>query len=44
MSGILFVISAPSGTGKTTVARRVQLELGDLEWSVSFTTREPRAF
>jgi guanylate kinase len=43
VSGILFVISAPSGTGKTTVARRVQMELGDLEWSVSFTTREPRA-
>ncbi len=42
MSGILFVISAPSGTGKTTVARRVQQELGDLVWSVSFTTRAPR--
>ncbi len=42
MSGILFVISAPSGTGKTTVARRVQQELCALDWSVSFTTREPR--
>ena len=42
MAGILFVISAPSGTGKTTVARRVQRELGDLDWSVSYTTREPR--
>jgi len=42
VSGILFVISAPSGTGKTTVARGVQQELGDLDWSVSFTTREPR--
>ena len=42
MSGILFVISAPSGTGKTTVARRVQQELDELDWSVSFTTREPR--
>ena len=30
------------GAGKTTVARRVQQELGDLDWSVSFTTREPR--
>jgi guanylate kinase len=42
VAGILFVISAPSGTGKTTVARRVQRELGDLDWSVSYTTREPR--
>jgi len=42
VSGILFVISAPSGTGKTTVARRLQQELDGLEWSVSFTTREPR--
>jgi guanylate kinase len=40
--GTLFVISAPSGTGKTTVARRVQAELGDLEWSISYTTRPPR--
>ncbi|NIM63533.1 MAG: guanylate kinase [Acidobacteria bacterium] len=42
MSGILFVISAPSGTGKTTVARRVQQRVEGLDWSVSFTTREPR--
>ena len=42
MSGILFVISAPSGTGKTTVARRVQQEIRGLDWSVSFTTRQPR--
>ena len=42
MSGILFVISAPSGTGKTTVARRVQKQLDGLDWSVSFTTRAPR--
>ena len=43
MGGILFVISAPSGTGKTTVARRLQQTVGGLEWSVSYTTREPRA-
>jgi guanylate kinase len=43
VSGILFVISAPSGTGKTTVARRVQQQLDGLDWSVSFTTREPRS-
>ena len=42
MSGILFVISAPSGTGKTTVARRVQTVIPGLQWSVSYTTRSPR--
>lgn len=43
MSGILFVISAPSGTGKTTVVRRLQAAVGGLEWSVSYTTRSPRS-
>lgn len=40
--GILFVISAPSGTGKTTLLRRVMTRLGGLHFSVSHTTREPR--
>lgn len=42
MAGILFVISAPSGTGKTTIAKAVQALIDGLEWSVSFTTRPPR--
>ena len=42
MAGILFVISAPSGTGKTTIAKAVQARMDGLEWSVSFTTRPPR--
>ena len=42
MAGILFVISAPSGTGKTTIAKAVQALVDGLEWSVSFTTRPPR--
>ena len=43
MSGNTFVISAPSGTGKTTVCRKL-LALDDrLRFSVSHTTREPRA-
>lgn len=42
MAGILFVISAPSGTGKTTIAKAVQARMAGLEWSVSFTTRTPR--
>jgi guanylate kinase len=41
-TGILFVISAPSGTGKSTVARRLEERTPGLEFSVSFTTRQPR--
>lgn len=40
--GILFVISAPSGTGKTTLLKRVMATLGNLEFSISHTTRQPR--
>ena len=41
--GLVFVISAPSGTGKTTLVRRVMEQLPDLRFSVSYTTRSPRA-
>lgn len=41
-SGILFVISAPSGSGKTTVARRLLQTVPGLEFSISYTTRPPR--
>jgi len=41
-SGILFVISAPSGTGKSTVASRLVDETPGLEFSISHTTRPPR--
>jgi len=41
-SGLLFVISAPSGTGKSTVARRLLERQAGLEFSVSFTTRRRR--
>lgn len=40
--GILFVLSAPSGTGKSTVSRRVLRQVPGLEFSVSYTTRAPR--
>ena len=43
-TGILFVISAPSGTGKSTVARRLLERVQGLEFSVSYTTRERREF
>ncbi len=41
--GTLFVISAPSGTGKTTILKRVMAEVPGLSFSVSHTTRAPRA-
>lgn len=41
--GEVFVISAPSGTGKTTLARRILEEVDNLVFSVSHTTRSPRA-
>jgi guanylate kinase len=37
-----FVVSAPSGTGKTTVCRAVVARDRDIEFSVSHTTRPPR--
>ncbi len=40
--GKLFVISAPSGTGKTTILKRVISELENIVFSVSHTTRAPR--
>ena len=40
--GLLLVLSAPSGTGKTTLARRFVQAHRDAAFSVSMTTREPR--
>lgn len=41
-SGLLIVVSAPSGAGKTTVCRRVMELFPDIHFSVSVTTRKPR--
>lgn len=41
--GILFVISSPSGGGKGTLIRRVLPVVPRLGYSVSWTTRQPRA-
>ncbi len=41
-TGILFVISAPSGTGKTTLLKKVMARIPGLNFSVSHTTRMPR--
>ncbi|HEX2439177.1 MAG TPA: guanylate kinase [Methylomirabilota bacterium] len=40
--GTLFVVSAPSGAGKTTLCREMRQRLNDLAYSVSVTTRLPR--
>ena len=40
--GILFVVSAPSGSGKTTIVRYTLKEIPELEFSVSATTRARR--
>lgn len=42
-AGNVFVLSAPSGAGKSTLAKRLVREVPDLMFSVSFTTRPPRA-
>jgi guanylate kinase len=40
--GILLIVSAPSGAGKTTLARHLLTLEPDLQPSVSYTTRKPR--
>lgn len=43
MKGNLIIISAPSGTGKTTILKKVMPHLQGLAFSVSHTTRAPRS-
>jgi guanylate kinase len=40
--GILFIISAPSGTGKTTLCKQLAANIPGLWHSISYTTRKPR--
>ena len=40
--GVLMVVSAPSGTGKTSICRQLLGMFPELRFSVSFTTRPPR--
>ena len=42
LPGIPFVISAPSGGGKTTVCRELKRRMAELASSVSYTTRPAR--
>ena len=41
--GILFVVSAPSGTGKTTLVERLVQDVPHLQMSRSYTSRAARA-
>ncbi len=41
--GIFFVVSAPSGAGKTSLCKEVSTHFEDLAFSISYTTRSPRA-
>lgn len=41
--GLLFVISAPAGTGKTTLADMLEKEFPCVHRNISYTTRAPRA-
>ncbi len=40
--GIVFILSAPSGAGKTTIWRAALERIPEIEFSVSLTTRKPR--
>jgi guanylate kinase len=40
--GMLVVLSAPSGTGKSTICRKLLQKRRDIRYSVSCTTRVPR--
>jgi guanylate kinase len=40
--GTLFVVSSPSGGGKGTIIQHVLAVVGNLSYSVSYTTRAPR--
>lgn len=41
--GKLFVIAAPSGAGKTSLVRALMQRMPQLRFSISYTTRPPRA-
>ena len=42
IAGTLFIVSAPSGAGKTTLVSRLLAEDPQVTHSISFTTRAPR--
>jgi len=40
--GSLFIVSAPSGAGKTTICKKIVAAMDNVKTSVSYTTRSPR--
>ena len=40
--GAMFIIEAPSGTGKTSVIKKLMTQDNNLKFSISATTRKPR--
>jgi guanylate kinase len=42
VAGALFIVSAPSGAGKTTLVRKLMERDPGIRHSVSYTTRQPR--
>jgi guanylate kinase len=42
-AGVLMVVSGPSGSGKTTLCQKLLEKESDARFSVSYTTRPPRA-
>jgi guanylate kinase len=40
--GLIFIVSAPAGTGKTTLVQRLVQEFPTIIASISYTTRPPR--
>lgn len=42
--GNLFIVSAPSGAGKSTLCSALREDFPDLGYSISATTRNPRAY
>lgn len=41
--GLVFVVSAPSGTGKSTLVNMLYREFNCVKQSISYTTRKPRS-
>lgn len=40
--GLIFIVSAPAGTGKTTLVQKLVSEFPSIAASISYTTRKPR--